>query len=49
LRHDSINTLLPSGVQPTAVSTPGWKVNRMATPPLAGMMYTSVLPSTVAV
>ena len=36
---------LPSGVQPSTISSAGWKVSRRGTPPLAATTYTSRFPS----
>src|ERR1035438_5635093 len=35
----------PSGVQPSTMSGEGWNVTRLGTPPCAGIVKTSTLPS----
>src|SRR5215212_6201391 len=44
-REDRNRTRLLLGIQLTATSAPGWKVKRRGSPPSAGMMKTSTLPS----
>src|SRR5262249_37294977 len=44
-REERKTTLLPSGVQPTTTSSPGWKGSRWGVPPAVGTTKTSGLPS----